>query len=169
MSHSSGSAIVLLLALVALVSCCTSATALHHSKAASPSASITSPAASDCSFQDGSVTYDFSSLSSSDLVADDLGNGFTYSLRVCGSVSSQRCSEVSSTASFCAQPVTPSSQPPTGPLGLVLANWDPSAAKWAFIDSTQHEIGVQYTIHGAQQWSVAQCVRVMSVCIKSSF
>jgi hypothetical protein len=104
----------------------------------------------------GFDTYDFSTLTTTDLNATDEAGKFAYFLRPCGSISSAaaaNCLQVDSGSSACQVQVGGIGAKSTYDLG----NWDAAAVHptWSLIDKANPGTGVQYTMQGAKQWSHA--------------
>jgi hypothetical protein len=90
-------------------------------------------------------------LTAGDFEGTDGQANISYHLRVCGVVSSgsnARCQAVDSRISACQT---------VGDAIYDLGNWDShQSPQWEYINSTNHATGVQYTLEGANQWSVHQ-------------
>lgn len=96
--------------------------------------------------------YDFRALMGKDLVGSDGGSTYDYRLRVCDALRDQAsvsCTSISSQASACQVQVSP-----TG-ASYVIGKWGEPA--WSFLDAARPELGVKYSLKGAQScWATGQ-------------
>jgi len=94
-------------------------------------------------------------LASAELNATDASGDFAYYFRLCGAVQSAAagtCLEVSPNSAACQMQIAGAGKRTTFDLG----DWDSAApAQWSYIDASVTAKGVQYTLTGSRQWSVA--------------